>query len=462
MSMRTFLLLSLILSFSLVSIRAQILFKDPKGPLHFRINLDTHDLWKENHNGGWDKQMDLEFYEVENRDIPKKSLSFSLIQNSKIILQLEGTGQVYQLDLEKKTFKRLDKTFYRGNNFGAIRYLRNDTLFNLGGHGFWYGNNIETYFSQKTNEWELYNNPSDIGPKLISAHYGGYNKQLDLLSVIDHPNLYNLENNKKPFKYYEKRLNRKSWLYKGDLNVALLNKIGLIKFESTFLNGLFIFRNGPIVVIADPVKNEVFKIYRVLPFLNENYELSVKQDYLYSYNNNDSRTENYYRIKLDSILIKELKTLGKYEGEFYIKPTSRYFYQIGVGLFLLVAGFILGFFINKSKKSKSINSSPDSELSILDGLPEGAYEFLRASLLLPQGHQFSSQAFTELMGFSTYAYETQRQVRSKLIKSINSYFIVHYKMHDVIIRITANDDKRFSIYYISEEHYDRLKVILGI
>jgi hypothetical protein len=66
------------------------------------------------------------------------------------------------------------------------------------------------------------------------------------------------------------------------------------------------------------------------------------------------------------------------------------------------------------------------------------------------------------MGFSTYAYETQRQVRSKLIKAINSYFIVHYKMHDVIIRITANDDKRFSIYYISEEHYDRLKVLLGI
>jgi hypothetical protein len=66
------------------------------------------------------------------------------------------------------------------------------------------------------------------------------------------------------------------------------------------------------------------------------------------------------------------------------------------------------------------------------------------------------------MGYSTYAYETQRQVRSKLIKSINSYFSVHYKMHEVIIRKTANDDKRFSVYAISEEHYERLKGLLGV
>lgn len=460
--MRTFWILNLFLCVALFHIKAQILFKDPSGPLHFRINLDTQDLWKEKNNGGWIKQMDLEFYEVENRDIPKKSLSFSLIQNSKILLQIEGTGQLYQLDLEKKTFKRLDKTFYRGNNFGAIRYLRNDTLFNIGGHGFWYGNNIQTYFSQKTNEWELYDTPSDNGPKFISAHYGGYNKHLDLLSVIDYPNLYNIENNKKPYKYYEKQLNWKIWLYKGDLNIALLNKIGLIKFESTFLNGLFIFRNGPIIVIADPVKNEVFKIYKVLPFLNENYELSVKQDFLYSYNNHDNSSENSNLIKLDSISINELKSLGKYEGEFYVKPSSQYIYQIGTGVFLLVAGFLLGFFIKKSRNRKSIILKTKTEFPYLDSLPEGTFEFLKASLLLPKGHHFSSHDFTNLMGFSSYAYETQRQVRSKLIKAINTHFSVHYNMHEVIIRKTANDDKRFSKYLISEEHYDRLKVLLRI
>jgi hypothetical protein len=64
------------------------------------------------------------------------------------------------------------------------------------------------------------------------------------------------------------------------------------------------------------------------------------------------------------------------------------------------------------------------------------------------------------MGFSSYAYETQRQVRSKLINSINSYFKVHYKMYPIIIRKNSKDDKRFVIYNISEEYFEDLKELL--
>jgi hypothetical protein len=65
-----------------------------------------------------------------------------------------------------------------------------------------------------------------------------------------------------------------------------------------------------------------------------------------------------------------------------------------------------------------------------------------------------------MMGYGSYAYETQRQVRAKLIKGINSYFWAHYRMDDVIVRQTANDDKRFSVYLIAEVHYDTLKKLL--
>jgi hypothetical protein len=64
------------------------------------------------------------------------------------------------------------------------------------------------------------------------------------------------------------------------------------------------------------------------------------------------------------------------------------------------------------------------------------------------------------MGFSNYAYETQRQVRSKLINSINSYFKVHHKMSPIILRKNSNNDKRFIIYFISEEYFDALKTML--
>jgi len=117
-----------------------------------------------------------------------------------------------------------------------------------------------------------------------------------------------------------------------------------------------------------------------------------------------------------------------------------------------------GIFLS-SKKEKIATQA--SSIESFDGMLEGTVVFLKACLAFPCGHVFSSQAFTEMMGYGTYAYETQRQVRSKMIKEINSYFWAHYRMKDVIIRQTASDDKRFSVYQISEEHYETLKNLLN-
>lgn len=459
--MRSCFIVGLFLCFSLAPIKAQIRFKDPDSPFHYRIDFDTQDLWREDKSGEWTKLMHLEFEHIDGKEIPLNALLYSFSQKKQLFLQLEGTGQLYKLDLDSNKLTRLDKTFYRGNNFGSIRFLRRDTLFCVGGQGFWRVNNIETFFSTQSKEWELYHSSSESGPFRIRMKFGGYDQTRDVLSIIELPQIYQNVNIDYLYRYYEKQISKDRWTYKGDLNVSLLKKLNVQNLESTFIQGIYLFRNGPYVVMADPVKNELYQIDQVIPLLNETFELSEKQGYVYSYHVNKDNSDQAYSIKVDSISIVQLRALGKYKGEFFVKPISPLAYQIGASLILLILGFLLGFWIKKSRKISSPSSSMDSEFSILDGLPEGAYEFLRASLLLPQGHQFSSQAFTELMGFSTYAYETQRQVRSKLIKAINSYFSVHYKMHDVIIRKTANDDKRFSVYSISEEHYERLKGLLG-
>lgn len=459
--MRSCFIVGLFLGFSLAPIKAQIRFKDPNSPFHYRIDFDTQDLWKEDKLGKWNKLLHLDFEHVDVKELPANAALYSFSQKRQLFLQLEGTGQLYKLDLDSNKLTRVDKTFYRGNNFGAIRFSRADTLFCVGGQGFWRLNNIDTYFSFKTKEWELHHSSSESGPSRIRMKFGGYDQTRDVLSIIELPQIYQNVNIDYLYRYYEKQFSKDRWTYKGDLNVSLLRKLNVQNLESTFIQGIYLYRNGPYVVMADPVKNELYQIDQVIPMLNETFELSEKEGYLYSYYVDKNSKDQAYPIKVDSISIAQLRSLGKYKGEFYVQPISPLVYKIGLGAVLLVLGFLLGFWIKKSKKSKSLDSNTDSEFSILDGLPEGANEFLRASLLLPQGHQFSSQAFTELMGFSTYAYETQRQVRSKLIKAINSYFSVHYKMHDVIIRKTANDDKRFSVYSISEEHYGRLKGLLG-
>lgn len=460
--MRICIIIGLFLGFSLAPLTAQIRFKGPKGPLHFRIDFDTKDLWKEDTKGEWSKVTNLTFENVESRDIPLNSRLFSFSNNIGTLLILEGTGQVFQLDQIRKRLTRLDKTFYRGYNFGAIRFIRNDILYSVGGNGFWHVNNVETYFSLKSKEWELQSMPDGNGPKQIRSDFGGYNQKRDVLSVIDFPPQYQTKNNSHHYHYFEKKISDASWTFKGELNISLLSKLGVNNFESTFIQGVYLFRNGPFIVLGDPSKNELYEINQVLPLLSEHFELSEKNGYIYSYHESKNSTKVEYYIKVDSISIAQLKSLGKFKGEFYVTPIPLIVYQIGLGLILLILGFLLGFWIKKSQKTSTLALNTDSEFSILDGLPDGAYEFLKASLALPKGHHFSSQAFTELMGFSSYAYETQRQVRSKLIKAINAYFSIHYRMQDVIIRKTANDDKRFSIYYISEEHYERLKELLGV
>lgn len=459
--MRICIIFIFILGFSYTPLSAQIRFKDPNGPLHYRIDFDTQDLWKENKAGNWGKLMQLEFENVDVKAIPLNAVINSFSQKKNLFLQLEGTGQLYKLDLDSNKLIRLDKTFYRGNNFGSIRFSRRDTLFSVGGQGFWLVNNIETIFSSKSKEWELYHSPSENGPLRIRMKFGGYDQNRDVLSVIELPPIYQKPNINYVYRYFEKSLSEDYWIYKGDLNVSLLKKLNIQNLESTFIEGVYLFRNGPYIVIADPLKNQIFQIDQVIPMLNETFELSEKHGYIYSYNVNKNSTELVSSIKVDSISIAQLKSLGRYKGEFYVTPIPLIVYQIGFGLFLLILGFLVGFWIKKSQKTNTQALRTDSEFSILDGLPDGAYEFLKASLALPKGHHFSSQAFTELMGFSSYAYETQRQVRSKLIKAINAYFSIHYRMQNVIIRKTANDDKRFSIYYISEEHYERLKELLG-
>ena len=115
----------------------------------------------------------------------------------------------------------------------------------------------------------------------------------------------------------------------------------------------------------------------------------------------------------------------------------------------------------KKRKQIKLKLSELPKSNSLDALPEGSYEFLKSVLTYPKGHELSSQKITELMGFSHYAYDTQRQARPKLINAINNYFKIYHQINSVMLQKKLEDDKRFYVYWISEEHYDTLKTILN-
>jgi hypothetical protein len=434
----------------------QFQFRAPESYLHYRIDFSTSTLFKENKNGEWLIQGKLEIKDVIQKDIPLNLTINAFDYNKSILLTISGTGQVYSLDQNKMLFKRLDKTFYRGYNFQAIQYVRNDTLFSHGGMGFWHANNVTSYFSFVQKEWEMLSAPAENSPRWLKSDFGGYDSERKVLSVIEFPSLYDSHNQTKGCKYFEKSLLSNEWKSLGDINVKLLHELGITRLESVFLQGKYFFLNGPILVWADPSVNKIYQVNSPTPTFNLNFEFVHRQGIFYSYRRKVTPVYLDDSIQIDSISLKKLILNSTSKGVFYSNSQSLDLWIYGGMILIVLIACFFYFLIMK----KTIPSNRNIE-EPLDGLPAGASAFLLACLEYPKGQTFSSQHFTEIMGYDTYAYETQRQVRAKLIKGINSYFWAHYRLDEVIIRQTANDDKRFSVYLIAESHYDTLKKLLN-
>jgi hypothetical protein len=158
---------------------------------------------------------------------------------------------------------------------------------------------------------------------------------------------------------------------------------------------------------------------------------------------------------LDSINLETFISQLIPEGKLYVSESCFTGERVIFGLIIFALIFIVILLILRKKKVNKL-----SERKVLLGLPVSTVEFLNGCLKMPSGHEFNSADFTELMGYTNYSFETQRQVRSKLIISINEYFKLNYNIDTVIIRYSAKDDKRFSLYKISEEHYLTIKEML--
>jgi hypothetical protein len=434
-----------------------LVIKDPHDYLHFRIELNTHELFKEQKNGRWAIQGKLNYSNIDLRDFKILSnQTFDMYGN--ILISIEGSGQLYGLDVKNLQLSRLDSTYFRGHNFWSIKFIRKDTLYSYGGSGFWHVNNIETYFSKKSNEWELVKAPVDVRPLQMTKAFGGYDQKRDVVAVIESPPFYQKSFKDYSFTYFEKNLKSNEWKVLGEVNAQLLFKLGAKTLNSIFINGIFLFLDSDYILIGDPVKNKIFLVEKSLPLFSSIYELGEKNGFLYSYNR--EKHFNTTQIKVDSISIEKLKSMAVPKGDFYRNEGNE---MLATSIFVLLSANILFFYFFKKRKGKRIdNKIRDlNESQLMEALPGGAFEFLKNFLMYPKGHEINSHKITELMGFASYAYETQRQVRSRMISAINTYFKAHYQMDAVILRKNLKDDKRFYVYMISEEYFDDLKAILS-
>lgn len=77
---------------------------------------------------------------------------------------LDGTDRVYRLErgAEGPYLKRVDSSTHSGSNFHMIAFLRHDTLYRIGGYGFWRTRGDITWFDRSTGSWRLWSDEPSI------------------------------------------------------------------------------------------------------------------------------------------------------------------------------------------------------------------------------------------------------------------------------------------------------------
>lgn len=231
----------------------------PHQNLRQRINLDTRQFEQEVSSDSWVSIRPLLANEEEYVNLVAKPnhADYFYISKNTIRFVIQGTGLVYDFEPTTATLKRVDRTIHSGYNFGATRFIRKNTLYSIGGEGFWAYNKHITYFDEKiSKEWELLR-PKNLGPEMISSGFLGYSASDDVFYSGGSIHKNFLEDEKLSFPRELQRFNfaTKSWEILGNISADL----PLEEHRAIFWNGThFVHLARDRAYIIDPAKNEVY------------------------------------------------------------------------------------------------------------------------------------------------------------------------------------------------------------
>ncbi|MBP6054306.1 MAG: hypothetical protein KA527_01600 [Cytophagaceae bacterium] len=407
-----------------------------------RINLVTNYLEVKEPGRVWLKKNKLTFNGVLLSDLPPycKASHFNL--KNKQLISLPGTGQVYHFDSTKNVLERLDKTFFRGYNFHALQFVRNDTLFSLGGEGFWRSNSILSFFDFKNKEWEEIKTKGDIPRGVISFSAGIQPNQRTVLAVeAFHQGDYQVRN----LGYYALDLLSLTWEKKGDVDLFELKKLGQTNANFVQIGNLMFLNDPQIGFYVDAESNKIYRYIgpKKLFFLIES-ELFLRGNQIISKQHDKNSTGNNFKI--DSMSMATLRRDSQFIGSFYEEVpmfTRLEHWLIGISLCLLISlGLNFRFLLKKNTIVGDIS---------LANIPIGGTAFIELFKVHGEDYLVSTEEISIILGCEKKAFDTQRQYRAQFINAMNQYFADHYQIEEAVFRKADEDDKRFIKYGLKKE-----------
>jgi hypothetical protein len=412
-----------------------------------RIDL-IKQVYEEKEAGGlWFNKGKIVLKGVFLHDIPPYSKVNQFNFRAKKIISLPGTGQVYQFDTSTNELERLDKTFFRGYNFHALQFVKNDTLFSLGGEGFWRSNSILSFFDFKRKEWEQIKTFGDVPQGILSLHAGTVPNQTKVIALEA---FQQGDFQATHVGFYELDLVSYVWKRNGKVDLLALKKLGQSTANFIMLGNLMFLNDRQLGLFVDSESNLIYKYMgpKKQFFLMET-ELFLRGDQILSKQYDKNRPGDQFKI--DSMSIDELKKHAQLIGKFYDKEplfTPYVYLLIGISVCLLISLFVnVWFLFNKKVRSNS---------SGLPNMPFGGMEFVELYKVNGEEYLVGTEEISLLLGCEKKAFDTQRQYRAQFINAMNQYFADNYQIEEAIFRKADDGDKRFIKYGLKKSVFNNL------
>jgi hypothetical protein len=410
------------------------------------------------------------------------SVKFNRLKNQ-LIFTVEGTNRVYQVEPDG-SITRKDITRHLGANYGASVFTYNDTLYSLGGYGFWTVSGALRFYNETSREWDVIRNISDIGfangINAISL-FDQKNASFYVIYVPAEPEYVKKVPAKEQLLFQSFSLKTKQWLAQPMvINPEIATKLSDLKLIQKAGNGiivtslkkniplLFDFANNQLLEINDKVHTEFEQLLGSNPnalvyYTNENVII--------------------YNIPKDSLIVTSIADRSKMSPldlPVYIEPEINFSANYKIGglaisslilnalLILLLAGGTVYF--RKKTSYKNLpgigNNAHSPELQNITDFVNSLTEIEKATLLKIisnnlEGHNTTVTQLNKIQGTEQKLFKIQNNIRGEVLTLINKKFVVYSRKNDNLIERKRSDiDKRQMEYYINVKYLQKFSPVI--
>lgn len=392
-----------------------------------------------------------------------------------LIVAVEGTNRIYKVD-STGGYKRLDKTTFSGFNFGASIFDYKDTLYSIGGYGFWQTNGSVRYFNENTGEWDILRNIQDVsfanGINGVS-YFDSRQGKLYLIYTVSSPEYKKITSPDSKLYFQCFDFNKKDWLETPlEVNPTLAKEIreivqihktsdGILCNTMRLVKPVFLdFEKNMAFEVDDKFMTEIVQIENA----NKSGLRYISEGFL-----------NIYNFSSDSIVhintnTKKLKSTGipifiDVEKSI-VNKYSKYltlFISLFINLVLIITVIYLSLKI-RSKKEIAFNFENTTSAGTSNEFKK-AIDFVNNLTVIEkelletivknnlENKTTTVNQINKVLGTEKKSFKIQNNIRGEILTLINNKFIAFSLINDNLIeRQRSEFDKRHMEYFINEKY----------